>query len=341
MSTGIEWTDETWNPVRGCSRVSPGCEHCYAERIARRFSMPGQLFHGLVNRHGAWSGHIKTMPTKLFEPLSWREPRMVFVNSMSDLFHENLNPHFIAAVFGVMAACPQHTFQILTKRPEAARAWYDWVRQKDFGLEGTAGLLHCCACALDYETEWHLKGDGGPLHTKVGADPAGPWPLPNVWLGTSVEDQERAQERIAILLDTPAAVRFVSAEPLLEPLALTHYLREGKLHTWNSGIEIRGRHEPAGPPGDGYEVRPSPALDWVIVGGESGPQARPCDVTWIEAIVNQCKAEGVPVFVKQLGRNVVEGRRQHRLEHRKGGDPSEWPIALRVRQMPDHTRNTP
>lgn len=322
--TEIQWTDSTWNPVRGCSRVSAGCENCYAEKIAKRFSGPGKPYEGLVNKHGAWNGTMREVPEHLFDPLRWTKPRMVFVNSMSDLFHEGVADEYIAAVFGVMAAAPQHTFQILTKRPERARYWFDRTRTideidaarttiHDDDGPGTPGRLECLYRALVAEAEHHPKGDGGPLHTKHAADPVGPWPLPNVWLGVSAENQEAADERIPILLDTPAAVRFVSAEPLLEAV------------DFDSPV-LR------------HHYRPGHTIDWIIIGGESGPGARPCNVQWIRSIVQQCREAGVPCFVKQLGARAVGLPRPSPGDvvvrrDRKGGDPTQWPEDLRVREM--------
>jgi len=312
----IEWTDSTWNPVRGCSRVSEGCRFCYAERQAARFSGYGDRFDGYV-RDGKWTGKVDLLKSKLTEPLRWRKPRRVFVNSMSDLFHEALPDEAIDRIFAVMARAPQHTFQVLTKRPERMRTY----------MRGFIDARGCHASRRLGTELW--------------------WPLPNVWLGVSCEDQVTADERIPILLDTPAAVRFVSAEPLLAAIDLTRI-----------AVKFSGRcdgdpaHASALFDHAGYTNR----LDWAIVGGESGPGARPCDVGWIRSIVAQCKSAGVPCFVKQLGALPMLGRQDVRgwkfgqldstnrgygddhvalkLRNRKGGDPSEWPKDLRVREFP-------
>jgi protein gp37 len=224
--TSIEWTDVTWNPVRGCRRVSPGCEHCYAERVAHRFSGTGGKYAGLtvVGNHGPrWAGQARFVPEKLGEPLTWRKPRKVFVNSMSDLFHEDVTFEQIAAVFGVMAACPQHTFQILTKRPDRAVAFFTWIAEAGAGLQGevgetpTSGSPNGAACAMSASS--NVLGPRG----WVAACNA-PWPLPNVWLGASCEDQPRADERVPLILQCPAAVHFVSAEPLLGLTDLSRYM---------------------------------------------------------------------------------------------------------------------
>jgi len=230
--TSIEWTEATWNPLRGCSRVSPGCQHCYAERMAHRFSGPGYPYEGLtrVGKGGEprWTGKIVTVEEALAEPLRWKRPRMVFVNSMSDLFHERAPVEFIQRVFTVMKRASWHTFQVLTKRPERC-------------LE----LAHVL-----------------------------PWPG-NVWMGTSVESAEYAG-RIDVLRRVPAAVRFLSIEPLL-----------GRLPR----LELAGIH-------------------WVIVGGESGPGARAMDPEWVREIRQACVEARVPFFFKQWGgtRKKAAGR---------------------------------
>jgi protein gp37 len=268
----IEWTDATWNPVRGCKKVSPGCLNCYAvDATARqeRLGTPG--YDGLVqlraNGKLDFTGEFRFVPKMLDVPLRWKRARTIFVNSMSDLFGEGVTNEQIAAVFGVMAACPQHTFQVLTKRAERMAEWFDWVVAQDRRLEGTPGRLHCCWEALRCEAAHHPRGDGGPLHTRYSADPDGPWPLPNVWLGVSVEDRKHGLARIEHLRRIPAAVRFLSIEPLLEDLGV---------------IDVTGVH-------------------WVIVGGESGPDARPMHPDWVRSIREQCVAAGVPFFFKQWG----------------------------------------
>ncbi len=187
--TSIEWTDTTWSPTRGCSRVSEGCVNCYAERMAARFSGPGRPFHGFA-KDGKWTGKVELIPSKLDDPLRWRKPRRVFVNSMSDLFHEALPFDAISEVYARMACSPQHTFQVLTKRPRRR---------------------------LEYSR-------GGMLEAFMGGDHETIWPLPNVWEGVSVEDQATADERIPLLLETPAAVRFVSYEPALGPVDFSRWM---------------------------------------------------------------------------------------------------------------------
>lgn len=306
MSTAIEWTDETWNPTRGCSRVSAGCDHCYAMRQAHRFSGVGQPYEGLTRltaRGPDWSGKVVLARDMLDIPMHWRRPRKVFVNSMSDLFHPALSNEDIAAVFNVMAACPQHTFQVLTKRPERAARWFEWAAEQV----------------------------SSPLTLYLPRARERRWPLVNVWLGTSVETQRHAESRIPDLLECPAVVRFISAEPLLGPLDLHNERQIGGDHDWLTGESYDWSDGTAAP-------RPKRAhLDWVIVGGESGHGARDFEVQWARSIVLQCKRAGVACFVKQLGRRPFgELRSLLCLTDRKGGDWRErdFPEALKVRQFP-------
>lgn len=339
----IEWTDASWNPVRGCSRVSAGCENCYAEKIAARFSGPGLPYEGLAvfkdkNRNArarktAWTGEVRFVPERLVEPLCWTRPRRIFVNSMSDLFHEKLTNEQIAAVFGVMAACPQHTFQVLTKRPQRMLAWFEWVAKERTGLAAFP-LAPQMICAL-HATEMSGRSWSVP-HVER-------WPLPNVWLGTSTENQKAADERTGLLLRCPAALHFVSVEPLLGPIRFGLNL---------SGVRLAN--------GDRWQGA-LPLLRWVIVGGESGPGARPCKIDWIRGIVAECAEAEVPVFVKQLGalpavdteeeaaswpavdrwfpkHPALPGKVVVQLHDRKGAETDEWPRDLRLRQFPEVSR---
>lgn len=258
---GISWTDETWNPIRGCSRVSEGCRNCYAERVAHRFSGEGQPYEGLTTSKGRWNGTIRWVDHKLDEPLRWQRPRMVFVNSMSDLFHPGVSFQQIATVFGIMAAAERHTFQVLTKRPERMVEFFEWLKptSPDFWHEHWT----CFALAA---TELGSK--------RVEHRPV--WPLPNVWLGVSVENQTAADTRIPLLLQAPAQVRWISAEPLLGPLDLSGHLG---------------------------------GLDWVVVGGESGTGARPMHPDWARSIRNQCVEAGVAFHFKQWGAFNEHGQR--------------------------------
>jgi protein gp37 len=361
--TSIEWTDASWNPVRGCSRVSAGCENCYAENVARRFSGPGMPYEGLVRltkdgkAKAQWSGEVRFVADKLAEPLTWRKPKRVFVNSMSDLFHNGVSFEQIAAIFGVMAAAPQHTFQVLTKRPERARAFFEWVASQQWSTYDT--MLSAAAAHVDGEV-WEDALERSGLESEVDFFEE-TWPLANVWLGVSVEDQASADKRIPHLLECPAAVRWVSYEPAIEAVSFRKWMlpksagagcwHGGRLHPWEPG-------ERCPPSRDGQPGR----IDWVVVGGESGPGARPFDLAWARSVIAQCMEANVACFVKQLGARPVfnvsptgnfrtsptTGKREYEstgerlmLRDRKGGDVSEWPNEpndLRVRQWPGESR---
>lgn len=297
----IEWTDKTWNPVTGCDRVSRGCDNCYALSMAGRLKGMGSAKYqtdGRPETSGPGFG-VQCHPDVLEAPLRWRKPRKVFVNSMSDLFHPQVPDEFIAEVFAVMWLAREHTFQVLTKRPSRARV-----------LLSSDGWWRTVAEAVDARA-----ASPGPCPGLVGMEPAGPHhPLDNAWLGVSVEDQERADQRIPLLLDTPAAVRFLSCEPLLGPVDLR-----------TVPIPLRGPRELA--------VR---RLDWVIVGGESGPGARPMDLAWARSLIVQCRDAGVACFVKQLGSaSSIHAAPGQLPSHSKHGDPDEWPLDLRVREFPE------
>lgn len=277
--TKIEWTEATWNPIVGCSIVSPGCTNCYAMKMAARLEAmagdglddngyavrgthPLDHYRGTthrVNGNSVWTGKVGRAPLSGFrKPFDVKRSTTFFVCSMSDLFGENVPEEWIADVFTVMAQCPQHTFQVLTKRADRMRAI---LSDAEF-IEGIRS---------------NLKIIDNP------DDPPWKWPLPNVWCGTSAERQKEADERIPDLLATPAAVRFVSAEPLLGPINFTSIARktgEGLMRP------LDGRFR---------------TLDWIIVGGESGPGARPMHPDWARSIRAQCAATGVPFFFKQWG----------------------------------------
>ncbi len=264
--TNIEWTDKTWNPVEGCTFAkgseAAGCLNCYAARAALR--RPESCLAIMRAAGPRWTGKVGLVESRLEHPLHWRKPQRIFVNSMSDLFHEKIPSVDIAKIFSVMANCRQHTFQILTKRDDRMIRLMPSI--------------------------WSLFDA----------------PLANVWLGVSVENRANLH-RIATLRATPAAVRFLSLEPLLEDLGT---------------LELSG-------------------IDQVIIGGESGPGARPCDINWIRNIIAQCRNAGVAVFVKQLGAKAYPGRLGTGrmpclgLKDRKGGDMSEWPEDLRIREFPE------
>jgi protein gp37 len=287
--TTIEWTDATWNPIRGCSRVSEGCRNCYAERVAARFSGPGQPYEGLAimmqpvggAAHPHWTGKVRLIEDAVNAPLHWRTPRRVFVNSMADLFHEKVPDQWIDRIFAVMAMRSRHTFQVLTKRPDRMRAYMEKALLA--GVPSPSG------------ESFNIQRIGGAIWMvapQVRTKLKNSWPIPNVWLGVSVEDQAAANERIPLLLHTPAAVRFVSYEPALGPVDFTAIRRTG---------------------GDGI-IRPCNAcvlLDWIICGGESGPGARPMHPDWARVVRNQCAAAGVPFFFKQWGEWLHVSQMEH------------------------------
>jgi protein gp37 len=324
----IEWCDRSdWNCLRGCTRVSPGCggpgPHggCYAERQAARFSDPGQPFHGFAERTKSgprWTGRVELIEERLTAPLGWRKPARIFALSMSDLFHENVPDEWIDRIFEVMGACDDqglgHTFQILTKRAD---------RQRDYMKSERA-----------YKA-WNKR--------RLGQEA---WPPRNIWCGGSVEDQRRADERIPLILDTPAAVRWVSYEPALGPVDLTDLPIQGAVDRWvnarRNALTGEFFHCPADM-ADGSErmmtIKTVPKIAWVVVGGESGPGARPFEIEWARSIIAQCKAASVPVFMKQLGADPRDcAKVVWSCADRKGGDPDEWPSDLRVREYPTEAR---
>lgn len=350
--TTIAWTEKVWNIATGCTKVSSECQLCYIERTPP-FRIAGKKFvHGKIP--------IELHESRLDAPLHWKKPCMVFVNSMSDLFHADIPDEFIDKVFAVMALCHQHTFQILTKRAERLPEWFDAINRRrcgywcehagylddlivNYGIlsKERANRLHLAA-----RRHWHPELPEKP--TSLGDSSITiPWPLPNVWLGVSCGNRKDGLPRLDILRTIPAAVRFVSFEPLLEDL--------GKV--------------------DLTEIQ------WAIIGGESGHGARPCDLSWIRSLVRQCREAGTHPFVNQLGANIIDrndagfdadahvyaegpdegkpvdegawpyepeieedldGTRDGyqgapvrvRLRDKNGGDMEEWPLNVRVREFP-------
>ena len=307
--TKIQWTEETWNPIAGCSVVSPGCTNCYAmRRTAPRLSnnQATPHYHGTVqpSKGGyVWTGKIGIAgDTAFLKPLRIKRPTMFFVNSMSDLFHENVPDEVIDRIFAIMALCTQHTFQVLTKRSARMR---QYTSDPD-----TPRRVYEIVCDMVVEGELpavlRLDGIDDP-----GIKPSWPriflgaWPLANIWLGVSVEDQARADERIPDLLATPAAIRFISAEPLLGPLDVLPYLfiytqEDDRLLGAAPASELPELpfRDPESTPASDIAT---PRVDWVIVGGESGKGARPMHPDWARDIRDQCAAAGVPFFFKQWG----------------------------------------
>jgi protein gp37 len=302
--SAIEWTDETWNPVVGCTRVSAGCDLCYAVQMTKRLEAMGQeKYAGLVNiGKNHFNGVVRTVDDALTIPLKWKKPRRVFVNSMSDLFHKDVPFEFIDKVFAVMALTPQHTYQVLTKRPERMAEYFGRTEGISFSPEQEKELdrhfppvqaeTMCDGGESTKMTE--IPGWWDRLNKVKEFGVASP---PNVWLGTSVENQEAADERIPHLLRCPAAVRFLSCEPLLGPVDL-------KLGTWKlchrcGEVGVDGLYCPNC---NRHSTADNPELHWAICGGESGAKARPMHPDWARSLRDQCQAAGVPFFFKQWGR---------------------------------------
>ncbi|EKR82526.1 phage protein Gp37/Gp68 [Leptospira interrogans serovar Medanensis str. L0448] len=275
----IEWTDHTWNPVTGCTKVSAGCRNCYAETISKR-------------KFGEWKdrdfSEVALKYNKLFEPFSIRKPSKIFVNSMSDLFHDDVPDSFIDRIFGVMALNPKHTFQVLTKRPERMLEYLT--------TEDRAGEIGDVAYSF-VESNRQTRSIKMPHESTDKWSGLVEWPLPNVWLGVSVEDQETADERIPFLMEAPAKIKFISAEPLLGEIDLTNLETEdyGTVNALKGNLDIlsMGYYE------DIWGTL-SP-IDWVIAGGESGPNARLVRPNWIRNLRDQCTDADVPFFFKQWG----------------------------------------
>ncbi|MEJ6845133.1 phage Gp37/Gp68 family protein [Sinorhizobium fredii] len=313
--TKIEWTDATWNPITGCAVVSPGCTNCYAMKLSGTRLKNHESRKGLTKDTKAgpvWTGEVRFNREWIDQPLRWTKPRMIFVCAHGDLFAEGVPDEWIDQVFAVMALCPQHTFQVLTKRPERMRTY---LRQFDEYSIGEAEIFRDAEYRVqcdDGDASPSYARKTGQLEDAIGLSLASIRKhgfLPNVWLGVSVEDQKRADERIPILLDTPAAVRWISAEPLLGPVdlkALREFNREGK--PWidalsgavTSGGVPRSRSECGINVSTSWEL---PKLDWVVAGGESGPGARPMHPVWARQLRDQCAKAGVPFLFKQWGQN--------------------------------------
>jgi len=324
--TKIEWSQMVWNPITGCTKVSTGCKHCYAERLFPRTYSKDRVIvptpaDGIIPEDyiqpeeatGHWTRprkftDVKLHPERLEQPLHWKKPQMIFVNSMSDLFHEDVPFEFIDQIFAAMAISKQHTFQILTKRPKRMLEWFNF-KDISWKLEEMQGDNR-----IRYQV-YHTFGKDNPTSEWE-------WPLKNVWLGISCENQETADERIPILLQVPAAVRFLSCEPLLDRInfndvpavhdpecdcnpefmcasipgrwcaicghAASQHNKDGSNccaascddHEWLEGVRDIG-------------------VDQIIVGGESGPRYRPMNLDWARDIRDQCLASGVPFFFKQ------------------------------------------
>lgn len=277
----IEWTNATWNPITGCSVVSPGCTNCYAMALAGTRLRHHPSRAGLTRETKAgpvWTGDVRLNAEWLDQPLRWKRPRRIFVCAHGDLFHEAVPDEWIDRVFAVMALAPQHTFQVLTKRAARMREMLRAVKRP--GLpERVISVLSRRAMAGEISKTDYENACRRPTTS-----------LPNVWLGVSAEDQARADERIPHLLATPAAVRFISAEPLLGPIDLVQAM------TTDDALRVLVGNKLDGHPRDARG-----SIHWVIVGGESGPGARPMHPDWARQLRDQCEQAGIPFFFKQWG----------------------------------------
>lgn len=322
----IQWTDATLNMIRArnletggighfCEKVSPGCSRCYAERMQPRFK--NAIRYNEADRKLV---EVFLDEKVLTQPMRWKRGRKIFVGSMTDLFGDWVTDEMLGEIFAVMAVTPQHTYQVLTKRAERMRGYFN----------ESESLYRIDQAICDFDN-WHSVDSDAP-----------PWPLPNLWLGVSVEDQKTADERIPLLLRTQAAVRVLSLEPLLGPVDLRN-VKPSSSQWLDAVTGLRG--------GD-HSLADCNSINWVIIGGESGPNARPFDIAWARSIIRQCKDAGVAVFMKQLGakpydsdlriatpRSVIvpidsDWTFTNKLVDRKGGDWSEWPEDLRIREFP-------
>lgn len=346
MKTSIEWTDFSWNPIRArnretgkvghyCQRISPLCKNCYAASMnvwrgnGVDYTVPGLAQVELYLDEEA-----------LMQPLRWRTPRNIFVCSMTDLFADFVPDEWIERIYAVMALADKHTFMILTKRPARRLKWYQGIDE-----DGGEGMR-------DVMVEGQAQAIYANLHPDE-KDTVSDWlavslPLKNVREGTSVGTQKEADEFVPVMLQTPAALRWLSMEPILEAVSL---LSSGGGTRWLGGQRGCGEmHRGNGSPECPRELhhhhddRCKPGVDWAVVGGESGTSARPTNIDHIRSVVRQCQGAGVPVFVKQLGKHPVQPREadgvfvpdyEFQMADAKGGDPSEWPEDLRVRQFPE------
>lgn len=328
----IHWTDISVNPIHilredgsngghFCNKVSPGCLNCYSEtqNQSNYFNFASKLKYS-----GKAPNNLIFDDAVMRKLIGSRSSKKIFLCSMTDLFADWVSDDWLDKAFIYMAIAKQHTFQILTKRPERIRSYLQ---------QGAKQRIR--RGAVDLGRELKLAPKRYEAYETCEFD----WPLPNIWLGTSVENQQVATIRIPLLLEAPAAIRFLSCEPLLEELNLVSHKHEGRsynylLNTWEpcrsgaGGAVAGGRISPYSNDG----------IDWVICGGESGSNARPCHIDWIRSLVQQCEQTNTAVFVKQLGQNslacVAGSSNKIKLKDRKGGDMAEWPDDIRVRQFP-------
>lgn len=311
---GIVWTDETWNPIRGCQRVSAGCHNCYAEVQAqeiiasdrRRDTAEGEgAYDGLIDDNGQWNGSIRFVPELLDAPVRWTKPRKIFVNSMSDLYHPNVTETMLKKILAVMALSDQHIFQVLTKRPKRmAKAMSRLPEWAEYAAQFAKTLVPAAKAQASYEKVKERMTAGE---------------LPNLWLGVSVEDQRSANKRIPWLMGTRAAVRWLSMEPLLGPVDIDRAMYGPA--SKRVGLSCFGFTD-----GFGEEV----FIHWVVAGGESGDNARPMHYDWIDSVRAQCEEAMVPFMFKQWGEWAPRSECLHILTNGQSAsdiDPSanKWP----------------
>jgi len=305
-NTKITWTDATLNPYRGtkgtyrCTKVSEGCRHCYAEAMNKRG------LHGGITNFTADADSLRYDDIIARKAYAWTTPRMVFVNSMSDTFHEEATVEILAKLFAVMEIASWHTYQVLTKRPERMRT-----------VLGSLDFWFAVSAAMKREKDWikeHLSQRRANQLAERSCDPSALWPKLHIWIGTTCENQDRFNERISVLLDTPASCRFVSFEPLLGRVDASRAFGPQRMRL---GVKAAS-----------YDR----GIDWIIIGGESGPHARLFGIEWAYELIEQAKKWNVPVFFKQLGAKPFQ---RITLMHPKGADPKEWPSNLQVQQWPD------
>lgn len=274
-NTRIEWADRTWSPVTGCTKISEACEHCYTERMSKR----------LAGRYGYPADNpfqVTFHPDRLKEPLRWRKPSRIFVCSMGDLFHPDVPDAIKLKVFDVIGGCPQHVFMILTKRPEQMKGFIDKLQVSAYNI------------CVPIKTQFRLEKT--PFFSQYR-------PLRNLWLGVTCENQQRADERIPILLQIPAAKRFVSVEPMLGPVDINRWTKETCTNYGGIGRVPNHPHIPAHmcQRCKGTGKVSYPRFDWVICGGETGPGARPMHPKWVRSLRDQCQATGTAFFFKSWG----------------------------------------
>ncbi len=308
--SNIEWTQKTWNPTLGCTEVSPGCTNCYAARMAFRLShIPAMkedyadLTMKLDNGKIVWTGMVRVLPERLEEPMNVKKPTTWFVDSMSDLFHPGIPFEFIDKVFVIMKSAGHHTFQILTKRAERMQGYFS---------DDRPAILDAAYLQM---MDLGFKLNPAPAYIQNHGKPYENWPLKNVWLGVSVESQSWGK-RIENLMRCPAAIRFISAEPLVGPLDITNKGLDNAYSVPTKHTEINGKKVGIQwtDPGDRFI-----GLDWVIVGGESGPGARPVNPDWVRSLRDQCRFSKVPFFFKQWGEYLPHDQMQSgQLDFAKG-----------------------